>query len=1124
MNTAQLTLDFEQTNAKAGFRLARFEVYNWGTFDNHVWIVPLAGENGLLTGDIGSGKSTLVDALTTLLVPTNRIVFNKAAGAESKERSLASYVRGHYKSEKNEQELSARAVALREKNTYSVLLACFHHATLKQTVTLAQVFWMQDHQHQPERLFVVADAELTIARDFAGFGTDMRDLRRQLRQRGCDLPDSYVQYASEFKRRFGIQSAQALDLFYQTVSMKSVGNLTEFIRLHMLEASPVAERLDAIRRDFDNVNHAYEAVLKAKAQVAALTPLIDACDRLEVQQAAHENWVVCRDALHAYFAALKGELLNERITRLSRDEARYQDEAAARDLALSALDAERLDLERAIADQGGRRLADIRKDIAQLEVERQRIARVAVGFRAGCERLTLPFPLTAEAFHALRAELNHRQALVTTERSSLDEQFFDARKALRERNDEHARIQEEIVSLRSRLSSIPLDALRLRARLCEALGMDESELPFAGELIAINDTEAEWEGAAERLLHAFGLSLLVPEARYEAVARYVDGTHLKGRLVYFKVPATGAYNPRWPDEPRSLVHKLRLKQDSPFLPWLEAELVRRFDVVCTRDLAEFRRLPVAMTPQGQIKSGGARHEKDDRHRLDDRSRYILGWRNQDKILALDAKGRALAEEGAALQATLVGLDARLKSLEATRLIVHDLLKVMEYSELDWQPLALRIEALTEEKRVLEAGADALKVLEARLEAIKVQRGETLAQDRALRAELARVQERLEQAQRGLEAARVVESSFEPRLREQVFPRLDAMRPEALGEKRLTVESVDNSQTEMRTWLQGHINAVAKAVERLKETIVRQMGEYRRAFPQETLEVDDSVAAAPEFRAMLHQLIAEDLPRHEASFKEMLNQRTIQSIAMFQGWLDKERQDIEDKVATINRSLQTIEYNPGTYITLVGDRTHDPEVREFQRELRECLSGTLTDSDDELYAEYKFLQVRRLIDRFNGREGQTELDKRWTQKVTDVRNWFVFSASERWGTDNTEKEFYTDSAGKSGGQKEKLAYTILASALAYQFGLDHDAARSRNFRFVMIDEAFGRGSDESARYGLELFRRLDLQILIVTPLQKIHVIEDYVAHVHLVHNLEGRHSMVQSLTIEQYRERKAARLS
>ena len=69
--------------------------------------------------------------------------------------------------------------------------------------------------------------------------------------------------------------------------------------------------------------------------------------------------------------------------------------------------------------------------------------------------------------------------------------------------------------------------------------------------------------------------------------------------------------------------------------------------------------------------------------------------------------------------------------------------------------------------------------------------------------------------------------------------------------------------------------------------------------------------------------------------------------------------------------------------------------------------------------------------------------------------------------------------------------ILASALAYQFGLEWGETRSRSFRFVMIDEAFGRGSDESARYALKLFEGLNLQILIVTPLQKIHVIEDYV---------------------------------
>jgi len=60
-------------------------VFNWGTFDGRIWTLHCDGTNALLTGDIGSGKSTLVDALTTLLVPPQRIIYNKAAGAEARE-------------------------------------------------------------------------------------------------------------------------------------------------------------------------------------------------------------------------------------------------------------------------------------------------------------------------------------------------------------------------------------------------------------------------------------------------------------------------------------------------------------------------------------------------------------------------------------------------------------------------------------------------------------------------------------------------------------------------------------------------------------------------------------------------------------------------------------------------------------------------------------------------------------------------------------------------------------------------------------------------------------------------------------------------------------------------------
>jgi uncharacterized protein YPO0396 len=75
---------------------------------------------------------------------------------------------------------------------------------------------------------------------------------------------------------------------------------------------------------------------------------------------------------------------------------------------------------------------------------------------------------------------------------------------------------------------------------------------------------------------------------------------------------------------------------------------------------------------------------------------------------------------------------------------------------------------------------------------------------------------------------------------------------------------------------------------------------------------------------------------------------------------------------------------------------------------------------------------------------------------------------------------------------------------------------------VIDEAFGRGSDESAQYGLQLFDRLNLQLLIVTPLQKIHIIEPFVSSVGFVDNGDGRSSKLRTLTIAEYQAEKARR--
>jgi uncharacterized protein YPO0396 len=351
-------------------------------------------------------------------------------------------------------------------------------------------------------------------------------------------------------------------------------------------------------------------------------------------------------------------------------------------------------------------------------------------------------------------------------------------------------------------------------------------------------------------------------------------------------------------------------------------------------------------------------------------------------------------------------------------------------------------------------------------------------------------------------------------------RLDDWRTQALGEHQLSVESCDNREQEVRRWLQERIDTDDKRLSRLTERIVNAMRGFKEEFKAETVEMDVSLAALPEYERMLTDLEGDDLPRFETRFKELLNVNTINEIANFNSQLDRERDTIKERVDVINQSLQVIDYNPGRFIELVAQITPDVEIRDFRNDLRACTEGAMTGSADEQYSEAKFLQVKAIIDRFRGRDGLSDADRRWTAKVTDVRNWFMFSASERWRADDAEHEHYSDSGGKSGGQKEKLAYTVLAASLAYQFGLEWGAVRSRSFRFVVIDEAFGRGSDESAQYGLRLFDQLNLQLLIVTPLQKIHVIEPFVASVGFVHNEGGRDSRLRCLSIEEYRTQKA----
>ncbi len=293
--------------------------------------------------------------------------------------------------------------------------------------------------------------------------------------------------------------------------MKSVGNLTEFVRSHMLEPADATERVRAIVGHFEDLTKAHEAVRRAKDQLAALDPLVAIADRYDdalVRRSALERQ---RDAVRLYFAELRIALLTGEIAEHSRARERHREAVVATEKERDALSQarDRLIGERAAA--GGDRIGELERmaaDARRAEEERkERRKRFAAQlFAAQLEPVD-----DATAFAGLPVVIDEQRGALQRSRRQLVDQHADRLRRRDELQRGSAEIRAELESLASRRNNLPLSHLDIRAQLCRDLRLDAEALPFAGELIDVADGFERWRGAAERVLRGFALSLLVPQ-------------------------------------------------------------------------------------------------------------------------------------------------------------------------------------------------------------------------------------------------------------------------------------------------------------------------------------------------------------------------------------------------------------------------------------------------------------------------------------------------------------------------------------------------------------------------------------------------------------------------------------
>ena len=1122
--------DLFTTNAgTAGYRLSYLEIYNWGTFNKRIYRIAPDGNNSLLTGANASGKSTLIDALLTLLVPAKKDRFyNQSAGNERKgDRTEETYVLGNYGNIQAEGESATKTQQLRDKRTYSVLLASFAN-NHQNVVTLFQIRWFVNGELKCS--YGCSSKPLTISDDFSGFNGSKGDWKKSLEKRyNTNVPKKQIEFYDTIKdykdsiiRALGLRSDKALTLFNQIVGVKVLNDLDDFIRNNMLEQRDAEGEYIRLSESFSTLIEAKTTIDKVKEQIVQLKPIDEKAQRLEAINAALAELQKTRDLAVYWFARKNVDLANARIEELNGKLQTLKQELDKLHEEKESLKEKERELAIAIEnDDVGKQIASLKKELDALDKTKKVRQKKLEEYNKKAVEVGFPENPTGQVFAD-----NREKARIEKNRCQKD--LEDKNEELRLAKNKADKIKEDIEEnvktlqiLQKNKNNISGREAEIRDWILQEVGATAAEIPFVGELIRVKDGEKDWENSIEKILHNFGLRLIVPEKYYKAVSEFVNSNNLRGRIVYHRYEMVSSLRGLQAPLEDGLLNKLEFNRKSPYCGWVEDTIADHYNYVCVSSLEEFYRYKEkAVTMEGLVKSVHNKHEKDDRQRTNSRENYVLGWDNKEKIASIRAIVKGLEEQQAQNKNDIRRIEVEIKAIEKRKECFDDIFKLFTaYEDINWEEVAREIQEKAERKKELEATNDKVKALQKQLEettqALKTLENETIrAKDRQIyqieQVDLVEANNRLSENRQAISGIGEVDlSSFErqnSKWLDVTYETIESRR----ADFQAYIESQNKNNEEEKTRLESESADLIRKFKNPSEEITQRFKDWRsdvHALPEAS-----SINLIGEYQKFYNRLVKEDLVRHEKRFNEYLQETVTNKVSDFRMFFINWEKSIRDTIQMLNQSLKGIDFgtHPSTYIQLVNlpNRTN-VDIADFRRELESAIPNIheINASIDGRRSHFE-KKIQPLMEHLR--------NEQWRRKVMDVRNWFSYKAEEFYKETGQKFKTYESMGQLSGGEKAQLTYTILGSAIAYQFGLTKDGLQARSFRFIAIDEAFKAQDEDKARYLISLCKQLNLQLLVVTPSDNIHIVENDISFVHYVERY-GNESRLFDMPIERFRE-------
>jgi len=1075
---------------RESFILTHIELFNWGGFHGLHQAV-IHHEGTAVIGPTGSGKTTLVDALMTLLCANPRYNLASTGGHES-DRDLISYVRGVSGPGDGGEGQSHIA---RPGKTVTGIAATLEREG--QQIRLGALLWFDSTSSSVtdmKRLWLFSDnSGQTLEHWLNVYHDGGTRLLRQMEKESTGIwtyPNK-KQYLARLRDFFEV-GENAFTLLNRAAGLKQLNSIDEIFRELVLDDHSAFERATEVANSFDDLTEIHRELETARKQQQSLQPIALNWTKYQEQQQHLTDREALASLLPVWFAQQASLLWREKISHLEVElgeaencEEQIQLQLESQKKVVTDRLQRYLQVGGANIDELNERINEWQKMLGSRETQARQYQQLA-------HNLGLPPGLSQPLLEANQREAEARRELLADDIKLKQEEAYQKGALshsiiveLRERETESAEIA------RRPDSNLPAHYQAFRSELAKSLNVDESELPFVAELIQVKPEESQWRGAIERAVGSNRLRILVsPESIQEAL-RWVNqrNNRLHVRLLEVKLPHSPA---QFFDD--SFTRKLLWKEH----PWREAvkALLAENDRHCVDSPERLRDTPHAMTVQGLMSGKQRFYDKQDQKRLDDD--WLTGFDNRDRLNFLAKEIAALQGQVKTASQELEVVKGEVNQLQSREGLFHKIQQI-EYDSIDVPGARRQLEQLRERLDNLTSPDSDVSVAKANLEEAQTVESEIDKQLKVASKITIRLDADLKSAQAAeRKAQQIAQEGIQDEYRELCASYFPTMTLEQLAD-------IQDLERQRVREIQQEIDGINGVLHRLNLELTKRMSEAKRVDTGALVEVGADLDDIPAYLQRLQELTEEALPEKLNRFLDYLNRSSDDGVTQLLSHIEHEVLMIEERLNELNETMFRVDFQPGRYLRLDTKKVIHESLRTLEKAQRQLNAARFVDDNGE--SHYRALQVlvaqlQDACERNRTLGAKALLDPRFRLE-------FAVSVMDRQNGNVIESR--TGSQGGSGGEKEIIASYVLTASLSY--ALCPAGSRYPLFGTIILDEAFSRSSHAVAGRIIAALREFGLHAVFITPNKEMRLLRDHTRSAIVVHR-RGQISNMASLSWEE----------